>query len=155
MCRSTSFSVIVYVPLQMHVDLRRREDLIQVAHGVVNHQSQNAHLSRSALVELDGTLLGLPLVALLVPAKVKAIAPIAGKLGIAGAVGHANLEDGTGSKDPKVVIEAHVPQGREAGGAALGAGEAVAGVCGEVSCVFVECELMIKSRPKVLVSEMK
>ena len=118
--------------------LWRREDLTQVAHGVMNDQSQNAHLRRSALVELDGALLGLPLLALLVPSKVKAVAPIAGKLGIAGPVRHANLEDGAGAKDPKVVVEAHVPQGREAGGAALGAGEAVAGICGEVSCLVVE-----------------
>ena len=95
----------------MHINLRRREDLIQVAHGVVNHQSQNSHLRRPALVELDGALLGLPLLALLVPAKVKSVAPITGKLGIAGPVGHANLEDGAGTKDPKVVVEAHVPKG--------------------------------------------
>ena len=129
----------------MSKNLRRREDLIQVAHGVMNHQSQNAHLCGSALVELDGTLLGLPLVALFVPAKVESVAPIAGKLGITGAVGVANFKDGAGSKDPQVIGEAHAPQGRETGGAALGAGEAVAGVCGEVSCLFL---IMTKSREK-------
>ena len=128
-----------------HVDLRRREDFVQVAHGVMNHQSQNSHLSRPALVELDGALLGLPLLALLVPAKVKSVAPITGKLGIAGTIRHANLEDGAGTKDPKVVVEAHVPQGREAGGAALGTGESVAGVCGEVSCLL---KLSLKRRDK-------
>ena len=102
----------------------------------MNHESQNAHLCGSALIELDGTLLGLPLVALFVPAKVESVAPIAGKLGITGAVRVANFEDGAGSKDPQVIGEAHAPQGREAGGASLGAGEAVAGVCGEVSCLF-------------------
>ena len=115
-----------------HVNLRRREDFVQVAHRVVNHQSQNAHLRRAALVELDGALLGLPILALLFPAKVESVAPITGKLGIAGPVRHADLEDGAGTKDPKVVVEAHVPQGREA----LGTGEAVAGICGEVSCLL-------------------
>lgn len=118
----------------MQVNLRRREDLVQVAHGVVNHQSQNAHLRRPALVELDGALLGLPLLALLVPAKVEAVAPIAGELGIPGPVRIANLEDGAGAKDPEIVVKAHAPQGRKAGGAALGTGEAVTGICGEVSC---------------------
>ena len=102
--------MVLHVRL-MHIDLWSRENFVQVAHGVVNHQPQNAHLRRPALVELDGALLGLPLLALLVPAKVKSVAPITGKLGIAGTIRHANLEDGAGTKDPKVVIEAHVPQG--------------------------------------------
>ena len=136
--------MVLHVRL-MHIDLWSRENFVQVAHGVVNHQSQNAHLCGSALVELDGTLLGLPLVALFVPAKVESVAPITGKLEIAGTIRHANLEDGAGAKDPKVIIEAHVPQGREAGGAALGTGESVAGVCGEVSCLL---KLSLKRRDK-------
>jgi hypothetical protein len=98
----------------LHRNLRCGEDLTQVAHAVVNNQTQDAHLCRAALVQLDGALLGLPLLGLLVPAKVEPVAPIATELGGAGAVGVADLEDGAGAKDPKVVGEVHVPQSLKA-----------------------------------------
>ena len=113
---------------QAQSNLRRGEDLIQIAHGIVHNEAEDAHLRGPALVELDGALLVLPLVGLLVPAKVEAVAPVAAELGGAGAVGVADFEDGAGAKDPQVVVEGHVPKGLEAGGAALGAGEAVASV---------------------------
>ena len=94
---------------QAQSNLRRGEDLIQIAHGVVHDEAEDAHLRGPALVELDGALLVLPLVGLLVPAKVEAVAPVAAELGGAGAVGVADFEDGAGTKDPKVVVEGHVP----------------------------------------------
>ena len=126
--QTTSTTIKIPRPSNNPIYLRRGEDLIQIAHGVVNDEAEDAHLGGPALVELDGALLGLPLVGLLVPAKVEAVAPVAAELGGAGAVGVANFQDGAGSEDPKVVGEGHVPKGLEAGGAALGAGEAVASV---------------------------
>ena len=126
--QTTSTTIKIPRPSNNPIYLRRGEDLIQIAHGVVDDEAEDAHLRGPALVELDGALLGLPLVGLLVPAKVEAVAPVAAELGGAGAVGVADFQDGAGAKDPKVVGEGHVPKGLEAGGAALGAGEAVASV---------------------------
>ena len=54
----------------------------------MNHEAEDAHHGGSAIVELDGTLLELPCVRLLVPAKVEgAVAEVAGELPRSGAVG--------------------------------------------------------------------
>ena len=44
---------------------------------LVDHKSKNSHHSGTALVELNGTLLELPLLALLVPAEVVSITEVA------------------------------------------------------------------------------
>ena len=62
-------------------------EIINVAHNLVGHESQDAHLCSTAVVDLDGSLLLLGGLVKLVPAKVEgAIAEITGELGRASEV---------------------------------------------------------------------
>jgi len=67
---------------------------------LVNHKAKNAHHSGAALVELDGTLLELPLLALLVPAEVETVTEVSPEFRLSGDVGHdADLKEGNEGQD--------------------------------------------------------
>ncbi len=54
----------------------------------MNHKSENSHHGSTALVELDGPLLLLPLCGLLVPAEVESITEVSLELCLSGNIGH-------------------------------------------------------------------
>ena len=125
------------------------QDGVKVAHLLVDHEAKDAHLSGTAVVQLDAALLALPLVALLVPAKVEeglllavevdlgSVAEITRELGLVPvnlggiAVDHLHGRPGEEHLDPNV--EGEGTPCVEAGGDVLGTGEANAGGGGEVS----------------------
>ena len=108
----------------------------------MNHEAKESHLGGTALVELDGALVLLPLVGLLVPAKVdEAISEVALELGLPscldavgvllGAVGGLHEGDGGDELGPDHAGDGG--EGGKAGGNVLGTGETNASVGGQIS----------------------
>ena len=59
-----------YIAMAQEYLRRRRKQVPEVAHELVDHDSGDAHLGSTAVVQLDGALVLLPLVGLLVPAEI-------------------------------------------------------------------------------------
>ena len=134
---------------QLNLMVTKGQDGIEVAHLLVDHETKDAHLGGTAIVELDAALGSLPLLALLVPAKVEeglllavevdlgSVAEIAGELGLVSvnlggvAVDHLHGRPGEEHLDPN--LEREGAPGVESGGNVLGSGEADASGSGEVS----------------------
>ena len=120
------------------------QDGIEVAHLLVDHETKDAHLGGTAIVELDAALGSLPLLALLVPAKVEeglllavevdlgSVAEIAGELGLVSvnlggvAVDHLHGRPGEEHLDPN--LERERRPGVESGGNVLGSRESNTGL---------------------------
>ena len=101
---------------------------------LVNHKAEDAHHGGPTIVELDGTLLELPCVGLLVPAKVEgAIAEVAGELPRSSSVGgilhDEELEEANEGDD---LEETGLGDGAGAKYGGNAVGEGVEGVTAEV-----------------------
>ncbi len=67
---------------------------------LVDHEAEDAHHRRAALVELDSPLLQLPLLGLLRPAEVEPVAEVPPEFRLAGDIGHdGNLVEGEKRQD--------------------------------------------------------
>ena len=122
--------------------VHKGKDGLNISELLVNHETKDAHLSGTALVELNGALLSLPVIGLLVPAEVnEAIAEVAlelrlpsvlDSLGVLlGAVGGLHESDGGDELGPDHTGDGG--KGIEATGDVLGTGEANTGGGGQVT----------------------
>ena len=129
--------------------MREGKDGVEVTHLFVDHEAQDSHLGGTSIVELDAALGALPLLGLLVPAKVEeglllaievdlgSIAEVSRELRLVTvnlggvAVDHLHGRPGEAHLDPNVEREG--APGGETGGDVLCTGEADAGVRGQVS----------------------
>ena len=105
----------------------------------MNHKSKNTHHSGTALVELNTTLLCLPLISLLFPAEVESITEITTELRLSSNIGHnTDLKEGDEGQD---LEESRSGDGVRSvdGGKAVGEGveglSGVVDVSGEVDSV--------------------
>ena len=97
----------------------------------MHHEAKDAHHGGTAVVELNGTLALLGLIAELVPAEVEgAVAEISGELGSAGDVLHDEELEETNKEDELTETGSGDGVGADEGGEAIGVG--VEGVAGEV-----------------------
>ena len=147
MLQTWNCTILNVIPI--HNLVREGKDGVEIAHLFVDHEAQDTHLSGTSIVELDAALGALPLLGLLVPAKVEeglllaievdlgAIAEVSRELRLVTvnigrvAVDHLHGRPGEGHLDPNVEREG--TPGGETGGDVLCAGEADAGVRGQVS----------------------
>ena len=86
-----------YIAMTQEYLRRRRKQVTEVAHELVDHDAGDAHLGSTAVVQLDGALVLLPFVGLLVPAEVEAVAVVAGEFAFASGIDHDaefHTEDG-------------------------------------------------------------
>ena len=108
----------------------------------MNHEAKDAHLRGSAIIQLNGALLLLPLVALAVPAKVEgAVAEVSLKLWLEvvvragrGTVGGLHEEEGEAHLSNNLTRKGI--QSGKTGGDVLSAGESDTSICDKVSCCF-------------------
>mmetsp|Transcript_23052 Transcript_23052/g.51179 ORF Transcript_23052/g.51179 Transcript_23052/m.51179 type:complete len:208 (-) Transcript_23052:85-708(-) len=122
--------------------MHKRKDGLNVAHLLVDHKAKDAHLSCSAVVELDGALLVLPVVGLLVPTEVEgAVAevalelrlPVGGDSGSLALVAVGGLHEGPGGDHLSPDHAGNGRNGIKTGGNVLGTRETNTGSGGEVS----------------------
>ncbi len=132
-----------------HNLVREGKDGVEVTHLFVDHQAQDTHLGGTSIVELDAALGALPLLGLLIPAKVEeglllaievdlgTIAEVSRELRLVTVnlggvtVDHLHGRPGEEHLDPNVEREG--APGGETCGDVLCTGEADAGVRGQVS----------------------
>ena len=139
--------ILYIIPLDLEATSNEREGGA-VSEILVNHEAEDAHHGGSAIVELDGTLLELPCVRLLVPAKVEgAVAEVSLKLWLEvvvragrGTVGGLHEEEGEAHLSNNLTRKGI--QCGKTGGDVLSAGESDTSICDKVSCCFLFCVVL-------------
>mmetsp|Transcript_33074 Transcript_33074/g.80023 ORF Transcript_33074/g.80023 Transcript_33074/m.80023 type:complete len:224 (+) Transcript_33074:502-1173(+) len=73
---------------------RLRKDVRNIAQCIVEHESQQTHLCRTSIVQFDGALLLLPVIALLIPTEIKeSITEVSRELSLACLVSVGNFHE--------------------------------------------------------------
>ena len=78
-----------------------RIKVTKVTHVVMNHECKDTHHGRTSVVELNASLLALPLIRLLVPTEVESVTKVAFEFGFAGSIAHHNFQNCNRETHPK------------------------------------------------------